>query len=178
MSDEKIVRPEFGSPKLVVDNTGAHCAHEFVTLRSRDEAVICRTCNREVSAFAVLVRLSRDWNWATHYHQQATERAERVEELKREEQLVKSRIKSALKSAPESKSSLYFQELLRRTNAIETRSDVSEVDRWEAEFKWLTPEQDRILRDAGFRAKQRIEANFRKAKRRGVKVIAGGKGAS
>lgn len=176
MSDETIVRPDFGSPKLVVDNTGAYCAHEYLQLRVRDEAVICRTCRKEIDAFEVLVRLSRNWDTVTYRSKELHECAKRLEELKHEEQLVKSRIKNALKSAPESKSSLYFEELLRRINAIQTYQDRSEVSRWEEGFKWLSAEQYAVLRDAEFRAKQRIEANGRK-RDRNVKVLRGGKAA-
>lgn len=172
--NEKVIRPKFGDPKLVIDDTGAFCMHEFLRLQKRDQSVWCRMCKMEVDAFDVLTKLSREWDWATHFHQKKQELQAQLEELKKEEQLVKARIKNARKGSPEPKSTLYFEEWLRRLEAAQTYSEWSDVGGWAAKFKWLTPEQESAIREANFRAKQRCEANGRKRGRH-VKVIKGGK---
>lgn len=172
MADE-IIRPRFGDPPLTIDETGSHCQHNYVTLRKRDETVICRACEREVSAFEILCKLSRDWSWATHFGQEQDERAARIEELKKEEQLIKARVRSAVKRAPDERAQMFVAEALRRIESMTEWGDLHLFDRWRYEYRWIEPSQKREIQDAYHAARERLE----KARpgRRAVTVLKGGK---
>jgi hypothetical protein len=176
---DEVIRPNFGDPKLKIDrSSGKRCSHEYVTLRFTDKRVICRTCNREVDAFDVLKNLAISWEWCTYHGAQLDEQVDKLEELKREEANVKSRLRSAHKLAvPEGRSVVYFDELLRRLNEAESAGAIREAHRWSADFKWLDPLQYEILKGAQLRAERRSEDARRKSNRRNktIRVLAGGK---
>lgn len=171
--DEKIIRPRFGDPPLVVDETGAHCQHSYLSLRKRDERVICRSCGREVSAFDILCKLARDWSWATHYGQEIDERTARIEELRKEEALLKARVRSAVKRAPEPRAAVFVEEALRRLESASEISDLNSFDRWRFDYRWIEPGEQRRINNAYHAARERLQA--RHVRRRGVTVVKGGK---
>lgn len=175
--DDKIVRPNFGDPKMTVDRTEPYCSHKFIAVRARSRTVWCRMCKREIDPFDVVLDVAGDWDMATWREREMRELADRVEQLKTEETNTKSRIRTARKQGeqPVGKVELYFAEWLRRLNAADDMGTVYEADRWAESFNWLTPEMSQQVNDARFRAKQRAEASARRSTRnRGVRVIKGG----
>jgi len=178
--DDKVIRPQFGDPKLVIDRIrGNYCRHEYVRLVYHDERVFCRSCNEEVDAFKVLINMAIAWEQVTYHQRELAEVSDRVETLKREESNVKSRLRAAHKlAAPEARSKIFFDEYLRRLNAAGTVSEVRDAHRWAADFKWLDPSHYELLKHATLRAEHRAEEYRQKNSRRNraVRVLDGGKG--
>lgn len=172
MADE-IIRPSFGDPPLVVDETGSHCTHSYLSLRKRDKAVICRVCSQAVDPFDVLCALAREWNWATHFSEQVDERVARVEELKKEEQLIKARVRTGVKRAPEPRSKLFVRQALSRLESVADWNDLRGFDRWRFEYRWVEPSEQREIAEAYDAARDRLQK--RTPRRRGVTVLQGGK---
>jgi len=177
IKDPKVVYPSFGDPKITVDYTSGPpaCTHAFVVIRPRDRIVLCRVCRAQVDPFDVLRELAREWDWATHFSQEASERADRVERLKAEEANVKARIRKVYRGAPEPKSLLYYEEVLRRLNAAETFAELQEVRAWAAHFPWLDSKQTEVTKDAMTRAEERVRRHARKHRRKRLAVV-GAKG--
>lgn len=177
MSEGKIIRPNFGDPKLQLDRYGgSSCAHEFVAVRIRSRTVICRICEEPVDSFDVLQKMALHWERATYFQAELDKISDRTEELKREEANIKARIRAGYRSAENPKAALYFEEYMRRLNTVESYGDSHELGRWDAAFHWLTPEQEAAIKEATIRANRRIEDTARKARKRGrhVKVLEGG----
>lgn len=177
--DDKIVRPSFGDPPMVIDHREPICLHKYILVRRRARTVWCRSCRQEIDPFDVVLDMAAEWSTATWREREAQELAQRVEQLKTEEANTKARIRNARKQAeqPVEKVELFFNEWFRRLNAVEERQGLYDVDNWVRCYNWITPEMKRQLDDARFRAVQRIEANERAPRRkRGVRVIKGGAG--
>lgn len=177
--DRKILRPQFGDAKLVVDHTERFCAHEYLTLRPRSETVICRVCDADIDPFDVLLRMARDWQCVTYRRQELDKLDAQIAELKREETNVKARLRSAHKlGAPDPRTQVVFDETLRRLNEACSRQAIYDAEAFLREFKWLEAAQYKLLADAAFRANQRAEAADRASPRRkrAVRVIEGGGG--
>lgn len=175
--DDKIVRPNFGDPKMTVDRTEKYCSHKFIVVRARSRTVWCRMCKQEIDPFDVVMDMASDWDRATWREREMRELSDKVEQLKTEEANTKARIRNARKQAeqPVEKIELFFNELLRRLNEATTQGQIYDADHWAAAYRWLSPDQQRVIEDAGFRAKQRAEAAARQVtKKRGVRVIKGG----
>lgn len=175
--DDKIVRPNFGDAPMTIDHTERVCLHKFVTVRRHTRTVWCRVCRQEIDPFEVVLDMAGDWDMATWREREMRDLAERVDQLKVEETNTKSRIRNARKQAeqPVEKIELFFNELLRRLNEATTQGQIYDAGNWAASYRWLSPEQQRVIEDAGFRAKQRAEAAARHGgRKRGVRVIKGG----
>lgn len=178
MSDDKIDRPNFGDKPMTIDRREPICMHKFVTVRRHSRTVWCRVCKQEIDPFEVVIDMAGDWDMATWREEERAKLEASVAELKREETQVKARIRNARKNGEQaSQAEIYFNELLRRLNEATSMGQIYDAARWSAGFKWLTPDQQRVIDDAGFRAKQRAEASARHGGRRSpVRVIKGGKG--
>lgn len=175
--ESKILRPQFGDPKVVVDRTEPYCAHEYVALMDRSRTVKCRVCGATIEAFEVLQKLARVWENCTYRAALANEIESRLEQLKVEERNAKARVRGVRKEAPEPKSALFYEELLRRLNAAETMKDIYDTNAWARGFKWLSSEQEAVIKDAYTRAQRRgQDAAGKQRRRRGIKVLDGGKG--
>lgn len=169
MTDEldNIVRPDFGDPRMVVDRSGGKfCMHYFVVLKHHSRRVLCRQCKEEVDSFDMLVAIARTWETATWEQKKLAELEASIAELKREESNIKSRLRNAHKGVPESKASLYFEELMRRVAEVNDWHGQRAVAEWAHSFKWLNAEQDAALKAAMVRAQRRIEDNQAKEPRR------------
>ena len=177
MSEDRIIRPEFGDPPMTVDRMEPVCLHKYIVVRPRSRTVWCRSCKSEIDPFDVVEDMAHNWEHATWREREMRELANRVEQLKTEEANTKARIRNARKQAdpPVEKVELYFAEWLRRLNEAADWERVRQADRWAETFSWLSPEMRKQIEDARFRANQRAEAAARtKPKRRGVRVIKGG----
>ena len=176
--DGKVARPNFGDPKMTLDHRERFCGHEYVLLRQYSRTVVCRVCGAKVDPFEVLQDMARVWERVTYHQAELDKLRAETEELKREEQLTKARIRNARKQTEQAgQTEVFFAELLRRINEATTWGQLHDANTWAASFNWLTPEQNKALRDAGFAAKQRAEASARHAPRksgRAVRVIKGG----
>lgn len=184
MSDDdgKIIRPNFGDPKLFLDRTsGRTCMHEFVAVRTKTRSVVCRSCGEPVEPYDVLFNVARSWESCTYKREELERLQDEVDALKREEQNVKARIRQGYRSGENPKAALFFEEYMRRLNAVESRGDSYELGHWAAAFHWLTPEQESAIKEAEIRANRRIEDTERKTskrRRRHVRVIDGGEQSS
>jgi hypothetical protein len=169
----KILRPNFGDPKVIVDrNSGHFCAHEYVQLRMRSRTVLCRVCREPVDAYEVLQRLALRWENCTYEQNKLAELAASIDELKREESNIKARVRNLHKAAPEPKSKLYFEELMRRIAEINDWGGEHDLRSWMSRFKWLDSQQEAALADAMKRARRRIEDNApKRARRRIARVV-------
>ncbi len=175
--DDKIIRPNFGDPKMTVDRLEKYCSHKFITVRPRSRTVLCRMCKQKIDPFDVVLDMASDWDMATWREREMRELGERVEQLKTEEANTKARIRSARKQTeqPTEKIDVFFAEMLRRINAAQNQSEIYAAEGWAKNYNWLSSEQTKTIRDAVFRARQRAEVNGRAStKRRGVRVINGG----
>lgn len=177
--DSKILRPKFGDPPIVIDHTvGRTCSHAYVAVCKNARRVKCRVCRENVDPIDILLTLTRDWDWATHHSRQQDEAQKAVDELKKEAQLLKGKIRRARQGGSDEKIAMHFEELMRRVGEIENHSDASKVDQWRHSFQWLNPEQMAALKEALIRAHRRCEDNQRKeGKTKHVKVLKGGRGA-
>lgn len=178
---DKIVRPDFGGGARVLetqDDPRPMCMHGYIQLFPRSKRVFCRSCRKELDAFDVLRDLAREWATVTWLNQDQEKLRVKIDELKAEEQRIKARIRNG-RNAGERPDLIqtYFTELVARLNAIESHGELYKIDQWRLAFQWLTPEQNVVIKDAAFRAKQRCEANARKSRPgRRVRVLDGGKG--
>lgn len=164
---DNVVRPDFGDPRMVIDRTGGNfCQHYFVVLRHHSRTVICRQCKEAVDPFDMLVTIARRWETVTWEEKKLSELEASIAELKREESNIKGRLRNAHKGAPEPKSVLFFEELMRRVAGINNWSDQHDVAMWTQSFKWLNSEQEAALKGAMVRAQRRIEDNKAKEPRR------------
>jgi hypothetical protein len=176
-SDEtdNIVRPDFGDPKVTMDRShGNYCSHQFVVLRQRSRTVYCRSCKEAIDPWDVLAGLAMKWEHCTWEQKKIDELEASIVELKREESNIKGRLRNAHKGAPEPKSVLYFEELMRRVAEVSDWEGQRAVDGWAHGFKWLNAEQEVALKDAMIRARRRIEDTIAKhPKRRRIARVVG-----
>jgi len=172
MSDEKILRPKFGDPKIMLDRSEPiqQCEHKYLFVRRRARLVVCRVCGQPTDPFHVLANLVREWEWATHHAQQADELSAKIEVLKVEEHRLKARVRNGYKNAPEPKSKLFFDELIRRLANVETMHDLWNVDAWERGFTWLDEQQRAAEKEARIAARRRIE-DSRRIRGRNVRLV-------
>lgn len=78
-----------------------YCAHDRVELDSTNRRAYCRDCKDEVDVFDFLLRLSQNFrvyvdSWQ-HANREAKAATARLEELKRQERNIKSRIRAGAK---------------------------------------------------------------------------------
>lgn len=176
ISDEngKILRPNFGDPKIVVDRNEpykATCMHKYLAVRPNSRRVLCRSCKAEVDPFDVLLDLTREWDWCTHFARQQEELEAKIAALKAEESNAKQRLRNVYKKAPEAKTTLYFEEFLRRLNEVQTQQDFWDIRTWQGSFQWLDAEQRATLKEAEILAKRRIEDSNRHRAKRGKRTV-------
>lgn len=179
---DRIVRPDFGSARVLDnhDDPAPSCMHYYIQLFSRSERVFCRQCKLELHPFDVLKSLAREWMHVTWLQSDKEKLHGSIDELKKEEQRLKSRIRNA-KAGIERDSLVetFVTELIAKIKDAQTMRDIYKIDSWKARYNWYTPAQRATITNELFAAKQRCEANARdtkkRARRRGVSVIDGGK---
>jgi len=176
--DETIVYPKFGDPPISIgpdDPKIATCFHNFLYIQQNAERVVCRSCKKVIAPFEVVRRWARTWEHATWLDQQISERQQQLDALKEEEQRVKARLRSGKKGIRPELIDAHFDELLARLAAVQTQTDLWEVERWRTGFNWFTQEQAAALKVATVTAKRRIEdTRSQKGRSRRVRVIEGG----
>lgn len=182
---DRIVRPDFGAPRVLDnhDDPAPVCTHHYIQLFRRSERVFCRQCKLELHPFDVLKSLAREWMHVTWMQSEKEKLQGNIDELKKEEQRLKARIRNA-KAGIERDSLIetFVAELIAKVKSVATWGELSDVEIWKARYNWYTSSQRKALENALFEAKQRCEASVRaaereakKPRRRGVTVIAGGK---
>lgn len=89
---------------IAKDPRGPWCSHKRVRLTGESRRVICRDCDREVSAYDALDSIAHDWERHMHGRRDAQKRAKTAEanliELLRLERNAKGRLRNAAKKAP------------------------------------------------------------------------------
>lgn len=77
--------------------SAGHCLHRRVNLDTTAHRVLCRDCDREVDPFAVLVRLTGDWEHFARFRKESQRKAEeahtRLKELIRLESNARARLR-------------------------------------------------------------------------------------
>lgn len=167
-------RPTFGSPRIVSVHSHKQrtCTHTHVFVIKNRHVVVCRSCGDQVDPFDVLLQLTHEWGWATHWQQKREDDAKEVERLKAEEQRIKARIRNARRKIQGADVDGFVQEYVQRLNDAKTREDLWAAANWADSFSLLNMQQRQLIREARERAELRVKHASRKRKR--LEVMDGG----
>ena len=96
MTDD-VIRPDFDSLQLQVRRqpTTHYCAHSRVLVDDIARRVYCATCEVELDAFTVLLRLARDEMKLQYDRKEVAKLQHRINALKHDERNTKARLERA-----------------------------------------------------------------------------------
>ena len=95
---------DIGESPMTVKPSYNYCKHDRIEADEHSRTLICHDCGATLDAFDFVRRsaatIQQAWSRYAHLQQQATELVGRVDALKKEEQRIKSRIKTARDKVP------------------------------------------------------------------------------
>lgn len=100
MSDDEVIRPEFGTT-LTVDDRPSKCKHRSIKVGSKSRIVVCSACGEYLDAFEILLQYAYDERRFNYARGELAEIQKSIAKLEVKEKNVKSRIRRAEKKDAE-----------------------------------------------------------------------------